>query len=135
MEDGELNGGFLPILLKPPALLPITRHRNSLLYMIEENPVTIVVAATGSGKTTQIPQYLQQEGWCSDGKMIAVTQVGKSGSREMFTICSKRDSLEEWQLRAWQLESQRKCGATLERKSAIQSGSRILLLRPQRSNS
>ena len=33
--------------------------------------------ASGSGKTTQIPQYLQQGGWCEEGKTVAVTQVGE----------------------------------------------------------
>jgi ATP-dependent RNA helicase DDX35 len=93
MEDTD--GSFIPALHKPSALLPIARHRKSLLYLIETTPVTIVVAATGSGKTTQIPQYLEQAGWCSEGKMIAVTQVGKSRSQLMFTICSKHNSLEE----------------------------------------
>jgi energy-coupling factor transporter ATP-binding protein EcfA2 len=62
-------------LHKPSSLLPIARHRENLLYLIETYPVTIVVGQTGSGKTTQIPQYLEQAGWCSDGKIIAVTQV------------------------------------------------------------
>lgn len=33
--------------------------------------------ASGSGKTTQIPQYLEQGGWCEEGKTVAVTQVGE----------------------------------------------------------
>lgn len=65
---------FFPSLHKPTSLLPIAEHRNSLLYAIETYPVTIVVGQTGSGKTTQIPQFLEQAGWCSDGKVIAVTQ-------------------------------------------------------------
>ncbi|KAI0997151.1 putative ATP-dependent RNA helicase [Podosphaera aphanis] len=56
------------------ALLPIARHKEILLYLIETYPVTIVVGETGSGKTTQIPQFLEQSGWCADGKTIAVTQ-------------------------------------------------------------
>ena len=32
---------------------------------------------SGSGKTTQIPQFLDQAGWCEDGKTVAVTQVGE----------------------------------------------------------
>lgn len=31
----------------------------------------------GSGKTTQIPQFLEQAGWCEGGKIVAVTQVGE----------------------------------------------------------
>ena len=79
MEDRE-DGLLIAALHKPAALLPISRHRKNLLYLIENTPVTIVVAATGSGKTTQIPQYLEKAGWCSGGKTIGVTQVGKSQS-------------------------------------------------------
>lgn len=73
----EVSTSFIPSLYKPSSLLPIARHRQSLLYIIETYPVTIVVGQTGSGKTTQIPQFLEQAGWCEEGKVIAVTQVGK----------------------------------------------------------
>ena len=78
-EDADISDGFIPALVKPVSLLPISRHRQALLYSIETFQVTVVVGQTGSGKTTQIPQYLDQAGWSSDGKVIAVTQVGKSG--------------------------------------------------------
>ncbi|KAG0652571.1 DEAH box 35 [Hyphodiscus hymeniophilus] len=74
MAEFDLSANFIPSLHKPSSLLPIARHRQNLLYLIETYPVTIVVGQTGSGKTTQIPQYLEQAGWCSDGKVIAVTQ-------------------------------------------------------------
>lgn len=32
--------------------------------------VLIIVGETGSGKTTQIPQYLYEEGYCKDGKKV-----------------------------------------------------------------
>ena len=75
--DFDLSSSFIPSLHKPASLLPIARHRENLLYLIESFPVTIIVGQTGSGKTTQIPQFLEQAGWCSDGKVIAVTQVCK----------------------------------------------------------
>ena len=71
---------FIPALHKPSALLPIARHRENLLYLIESYPVTIVVGQTGSGKTTQIPQFLHQAGWCEEGKVVAVTQVRRLAS-------------------------------------------------------
>ncbi|TVY35677.1 putative ATP-dependent RNA helicase [Lachnellula subtilissima] len=74
MADFDLSANFIPSLHKPASLLPIARHRQNLLYLIEKYPVTIVVGHTGSGKTTQIPQYLEQAGWCAEGKIIAVTQ-------------------------------------------------------------
>ncbi|KPI41650.1 putative ATP-dependent RNA helicase DHX35 [Cyphellophora attinorum] len=70
MDTGEI----LDFLQKPAALLPITQHRDSILYTIETTHVTIIVGETGSGKTTQIPQFLEQAGWCNDGKVIAITQ-------------------------------------------------------------
>ncbi|KAK1761328.1 P-loop containing nucleoside triphosphate hydrolase protein [Echria macrotheca] len=74
MADLELNTAFIPALYKTAALLPIAKHRKALLYTIEKFPVTIVVGQTGSGKSTQIPQFLEQAGWCADGKIIAITQ-------------------------------------------------------------
>ncbi|MCJ1255699.1 hypothetical protein MMC24_003516 [Lignoscripta atroalba] len=74
MAEFDISASFIPSLHRPSSLLPIARHRQSLLYLIELFPVTIVVGQTGSGKTTQIPQFLQQAGWCADGKVVAVTQ-------------------------------------------------------------
>lgn len=75
MEEGAES--FIPSLYKPPSVLPIARHRDALLYLVETFPVVVVVGQTGSGKTTQIPQFLHQSGWCQNGKVVAVTQVGK----------------------------------------------------------
>ncbi|KAJ3487654.1 hypothetical protein NLG97_g6365 [Lecanicillium saksenae] len=74
MGENDLDANFIPALHKPPSLLPIAKHRESLLYTIETFPVTIVIGHTGSGKTTQIPQFLEKAGWCNDGKIIGVTQ-------------------------------------------------------------
>lgn len=71
----DLDTPLIPELYKPPALLPIAQLKDSLLYTIETYPVTIVVGETGSGKTTQIPQFLYRAGWTADGSNIAVTQV------------------------------------------------------------
>ena len=77
MAESDIVTSYIPALHKPAALLPIARHRDSLLYVIETYPVTIIVGETGSGKTTQIPQYLYQAGWCAEGKVVGVTQVGE----------------------------------------------------------
>jgi ATP-dependent RNA helicase DDX35 len=75
MDDQEATEAFLAAVYKPPSLLPIARHRESLLYTVEKYPVTVLVGQTGSGKTTQLPQFLCEAGWCENGKVIAVTQV------------------------------------------------------------
>lgn len=75
-QEGEIGSAFIPALFKPSALLPVAQQKDRLLYLIETFPITIVVGHTGSGKTTQIPKFLYESGWCNDGKQIAVTQVG-----------------------------------------------------------
>ncbi|OQV17529.1 putative pre-mRNA-splicing factor ATP-dependent RNA helicase DHX16 [Hypsibius exemplaris] len=54
--------------------LPIFPFRESLLAAIKEHQVLIIEGETGSGKTTQIPQYLYEDGFTADGKKIACTQ-------------------------------------------------------------
>lgn len=56
------------------ARLPIAASRDALLYLIERHAVTVVTAATGSGKSTQIPQYLLEAGFASEDYQIACTQ-------------------------------------------------------------
>lgn len=56
------------------ASLPVAKHRRALLYVVEKHPVVIVVGHTGSGKTTQIPQYLLETGWADGGRVIGCTQ-------------------------------------------------------------
>ncbi|XP_028081046.1 probable pre-mRNA-splicing factor ATP-dependent RNA helicase DEAH9 isoform X1 [Camellia sinensis] len=54
--------------------LPVFRYRTSILYLVETHATTIIVGETGSGKTTQIPQYLKEAGWADGGRVIACTQ-------------------------------------------------------------
>ncbi|XP_053991865.1 uncharacterized protein LOC128883485 [Hylaeus volcanicus] len=53
--------------------LPVSNFRRELLKSIRRYPVLIVVGETGSGKTTQIPQYLMEVGYGKLGK-IGCTQ-------------------------------------------------------------
>ncbi|KAK2387739.1 pre-mRNA-splicing factor ATP-dependent RNA helicase DEAH1 [Trifolium repens] len=53
--------------------LPIYTYRDELLQAVQDHQVLVIVGETGSGKTTQIPQYLHEAGYTKHG-MIACTQ-------------------------------------------------------------
>ncbi|KAJ9053700.1 hypothetical protein DSO57_1021761 [Entomophthora muscae] len=54
--------------------LPIFQYRQELLDAINEYPVLVIVGETGSGKTTQIPQYLHEAGYTKNGLKVGCTQ-------------------------------------------------------------
>ncbi|KAF4393078.1 hypothetical protein F8388_012587, partial [Cannabis sativa] len=54
--------------------LPVYKYRTAILYLVETHATTIIVGETGSGKTTQIPQFLKEAGWADGGRVIACTQ-------------------------------------------------------------
>ncbi|KAJ1998418.1 hypothetical protein GGI04_005009 [Coemansia thaxteri] len=70
--------------------LPAFVCRDDLLRVIAENQVTIVVGETGSGKTTQLAQYLHETGYtrygmigCTQPRRVAAMSVAKRVSEEM----------------------------------------------------
>ncbi|CAM9647724.1 unnamed protein product, partial [Discosporangium mesarthrocarpum] len=70
--------------------LPIFQVRDDLLRVIQDNQVVIIVGETGSGKTTQMTQYLNEAGYTNFGKVgctqprrVAAMSVAKRVSEEM----------------------------------------------------
>lgn len=54
--------------------LPIFPYRDELVAAIAQHQILVIEGETGSGKTTQIPQYLHEEGYTRQGMKIGVTQ-------------------------------------------------------------
>lgn len=54
--------------------LPVYPFRHALLEAVAQHQVLIIEGETGSGKTTQVPQFLHEAGYCADGKKIGCTQ-------------------------------------------------------------
>jgi ATP-dependent RNA helicase DDX35 len=61
------------LLLRSFFLSPF-QHREQILHMLEKYQTLIVVGETGSGKTTQIPQYLFEANWASEGRQVVCLQ-------------------------------------------------------------
>ncbi|XP_064368091.1 ATP-dependent RNA helicase TDRD9 [Dromaius novaehollandiae] len=73
--------------------MPIAKHKEEIVSLIESNSVVIVRGVTGSGKSTQIPQYVldyctQRSTYCN----IAVTQPRKIGATSIARWISKERS-------------------------------------------
>ncbi|XP_077766893.1 ATP-dependent RNA helicase TDRD9 isoform X5 [Canis aureus] len=76
--------------------LPINRCKEEVISLIESNSVVIIHGATGSGKSTQLPQYIldhyiQRSAYCN----IVVTQPRKIGASSIARWISRE--------RAWTL--------------------------------
>lgn len=65
--------------------LPVYEYRDELLEAVEKYPVLIVVGETGSGKTTQLPQYLYEEGYAANNKIIGCTQPRRMAAVSVAT--------------------------------------------------
>ncbi|XP_027125919.1 pre-mRNA-splicing factor ATP-dependent RNA helicase DEAH1-like isoform X1 [Coffea arabica] len=70
--------------------LPVYPYRDELLQAINDHQVLVIVGETGSGKTTQIPQYLHEAGYTKRGKIgctqprrVAAMSVAARVSQEM----------------------------------------------------
>ena len=54
--------------------LPVWQAKTDFTKMLNENQTTILVGETGSGKTTQICQFIAEAGYTQNQKMVACTQ-------------------------------------------------------------
>jgi pre-mRNA-splicing factor ATP-dependent RNA helicase DHX38/PRP16 len=83
--------------------LPVYSVRDELLNVVRENTVVIIVGETGSGKTTQLTQYLVEEGYCDFGivgctqpRRVAAMSVAKRVSEEVAAAAVERgDAMSE----------------------------------------
>ena len=64
------------------ATLPVTKYRQQVLDIVAKNQIVIIEAETGSGKTTQIPQFLHDAGYTKKG-MIGCTQPRRVACMEV----------------------------------------------------
>lgn len=73
-------------LLQQRQLLPLFRHKKQILYALEKFSTLILVSETGSGKSTQIPQFLHESGWTDNSRCVVCTQPRRIAA---ITIASR----------------------------------------------
>lgn len=78
-------------LLKQRKQLPVFQHKDRIIAEIARNECLVFLGETGSGKTTQIPQYIHECGYLLKTGICAVTQPRRMAA---ITI-AQRVSLEQ----------------------------------------
>ncbi|KAI1631077.1 P-loop containing nucleoside triphosphate hydrolase protein [Biscogniauxia mediterranea] len=89
-NDGASNFSQSKTLREQREFLPAFAVREDLLRVIRDNQVVIVVGETGSGKTTQLTQFLYEDGYgkmgmigCTQPRRVAAMSVAKRVAEEM----------------------------------------------------
>lgn len=88
-----LNDPRLEQLRKKRAELPMSQYKSKVLELIAHNAYSIIIGATGSGKTTQVPQILLEDAIangtggacnviCTQPRRIAATSVARRVAEE-----------------------------------------------------
>lgn len=90
IEQEESKG----IIKNTRTSLPVYSVKRRLMNVIREHQICIVVGETGSGKTTQLAQYLEEEGYgsfgtigCTQPRRVAAVSVAQRVSEEFHDGC------------------------------------------------
>ena len=72
-----------PEIISQREKLPIISQEHDIMYAINNSLVTIICGETGSGKSTQIPQFLYERGYTKEIGKIAITQPRRVAARSL----------------------------------------------------
>uniref|UniRef100_UPI004038EB74 putative ATP-dependent RNA helicase DHX37 n=1 Tax=Callospermophilus lateralis TaxID=76772 RepID=UPI004038EB74 len=75
--------------------LPILAEEQVIMEAVADNPIIIVCGETGSGKTTQVPQFLYEAGYSSDDSIIGVTEPRRVAAVAMSQRVAKEMNLSQ----------------------------------------
>ena len=78
------------------AALPMYAKKTEIVQLIEKNQVCVILGETGSGKSTQMTQYLYEAGFaekglivCTQPRKVAATSLASHVAREMGSTVGK----------------------------------------------
>ncbi|OXB58759.1 hypothetical protein ASZ78_012355 [Callipepla squamata] len=73
--------------------LPILAEEQVIMEAINENPIVVICGETGSGKTTQVPQFLYEAGYTSSNGIIGITEPRRVAAVSMSQRVAKEMNL------------------------------------------
>ncbi|XP_063470819.1 probable ATP-dependent RNA helicase DHX37 isoform X3 [Symphalangus syndactylus] len=91
---------FIPVNRSPEMQeerlkLPILSEEQVIMEAVAEHPIIIVCGETGSGKTTQVPQFLYEAGYSSEDSIIGVTEPRRVAAMAMSQRVAKEMNLSQ----------------------------------------
>ncbi|XP_047448704.1 probable ATP-dependent RNA helicase DHX37 [Mugil cephalus] len=73
--------------------LPVLGEEQVIMEAVRENPCVVICGETGSGKTTQVPQFLYEAGYASGQQIIGITEPRRVAAVSMSHRVAKEMNL------------------------------------------
>ncbi|KAI4884305.1 hypothetical protein NFI96_025725, partial [Prochilodus magdalenae] len=83
----------LPEMQEARLKLPVLAEEQVIMEAVRENEFVVLCGETGSGKTTQVPQFLYEAGYASGGGIIGVTEPRRVAAVSMSHRVAKEMNL------------------------------------------
>ncbi|XP_029686000.1 probable ATP-dependent RNA helicase DHX37 isoform X2 [Takifugu rubripes] len=73
--------------------LPVLSEEQVIMEAVRENPCVVICGETGSGKTTQVPQFLYEAGYATNSGIIGITEPRRVAAVSMSHRVAKEMNL------------------------------------------
>ncbi|XP_059192536.1 probable ATP-dependent RNA helicase DHX37 [Centropristis striata] len=83
----------LPEIQEARLKLPVLGEEQVIMEAVRENPCVVICGETGSGKTTQVPQFLYEAGYASGSGIIGITEPRRVAAVSMSHRVAKEMNL------------------------------------------